>query len=272
MLFYPDGYFGNGKQMKGQKDMKEVMISLFVSLVFHGFVLSSLAFFYDGGGATIGPMAFVDVSLEMDGRMMGEQGRGMVSPWHKPESFRNKGLHGENTKPVSRPEQLAQERIVNDSPVEPDHHGSDYGAVQSGSDEPSSENVVAGYGNAGTGHGASGAEGRSESSGSSGLSGSSGKELDGVQEASPLYRNNPPPSYPMSARARRLEGTVELNVLVDVKGRVRDLNLRKTSGYIVLDRAAMDAVKQWRFEPGKTSCCPMEMWVVVPMVFKLTEA
>lgn len=259
--------------MKGQKDMKDVMVSLFVSLVFHGFALSSLAYFYDGGATTtIGSMAFVDVRLEMDGRMMGETGRGRVSSGNKAESLRNKGSHGENKNPLPGAKQPAQERIVNDSPAEPDHHGPDDGAVQDGSDEPNSENGVAGSGNAGAGYGPSGGYGGPESSDSSGLSGSSGKESDVVQKASPLYKNNPPPSYPQSARTRKLEGIVELNVLVDTKGRVRDLNLRRSSGFTVLDRAAMDSVKGWQFEPGKSSCCPMEMWVVVPMVFKLTEA
>lgn len=255
--------------MKGQKDMKEVMVSLFVSLVFHGFALSSLAYFCDGGSTTtIGPMDFVDVRLEMDGRMMGAQGRGRVSPGHKPETFRNK-FHGENAKSLPGAKQPAQERIVNISPAEPDYHGPDYGAVQDGSDEPNYENGVAGSGNAGDGYGASISDGGPESSG---LSGSSGKESDVVQKASPLYSHNPAPAYPQSARTRKLEGVVELNVLVDTKGRVRDLNLRRSSGFKVLDRAAMDSVKEWKFEPGKSNSYPVEMWVVVPMVFKLTEA
>jgi protein TonB len=100
----------------------------------------------------------------------------------------------------------------------------------------------------------------------------SGHEIKTPQKASPLYRVNPPPFYPRTARALGLEGTVELNVLVDVGGRVRDLKLFKSSGHKMLDRAAMESVKNWLFEPGKKGSHPVDMWVVVPMVFKLAQA
>lgn len=88
-------------------------------------------------------------------------------------------------------------------------------------------------------------------------------------EAVPLYRENPPPPYPLTARRRGQEGTVLIEVLVDRAGRVKDFGIRSTSGYPLLDKAAMKAVSRWRFEPGKRGHEPVEMWVTVPVRFHL---
>ena len=234
------------------------MVALFVSLASHGLVFSAVAYVHYGKGVPGLSLNFVNVSLEMDGRIMGGQEPARAPAGNKTQGPRaGDRLRGENIRPSARPEPSVQAAKVNDGgAVESEHAGTEKSPGNS-----SSENLAAGNGS-----GISGPGDDSESSGSS------GKASEGVRKASPVYSRNPPPVYPRSARARRLEGTVELNVLVDTEGRVRDLNLRKTSGYTVLDRAAMDSVKQWIFEPGKTGCCPMEMWVVVPMVFKLTEA
>ena len=91
----------------------------------------------------------------------------------------------------------------------------------------------------------------------------------GVTEARPLYRDNPPPRYPRTARRRRYEGTVMLEVLVSIQGRVRDLRLAESSGYDILDEAAVEAVRDWSFEPGRRGRQPMEMWVKIPIKFQL---
>jgi periplasmic protein TonB len=63
------------------------------------------------------------------------------------------------------------------------------------------------------------------------------------------------PDYPAQALPQHLEGPVVLQAWVAQDGSVRDLKLMK--GYFILGRAAIDAVKQWRFKPytqnGKTS-------------------
>jgi protein TonB len=94
-------------------------------------------------------------------------------------------------------------------------------------------------------------------------------ELPAVREAKPLYRINPPPSYPKIARRRGYEGTVILEVLVDRNGKVGDLRVSKSSGYRILDRAATASVKDWVFEPGKKGNQNVEMRVKVPIRFQL---
>lgn len=90
-----------------------------------------------------------------------------------------------------------------------------------------------------------------------------------LKEFSPVYKNNPTPKYPRTAKRRGYEGTVLLDVLVNMKGRVEECRLSQSSGYPVLDRAAMISVKEWLFEPGRRGDKEVEMWVKVPVSFKL---
>jgi protein TonB len=88
-------------------------------------------------------------------------------------------------------------------------------------------------------------------------------------EATPLYADNPPPNYPRSARRRGHQGTVLLSVFVDSGGRVDRLKVLASSGFDVLDEAALTAVRQWRFESGRRGDTKVGMWVEVPIRFEL---
>ncbi|MDD3082553.1 MAG: energy transducer TonB [Desulfobacterales bacterium] len=90
-----------------------------------------------------------------------------------------------------------------------------------------------------------------------------------VREAVPIYRSNAPPAYPRSARKRGWQGTVMLEILVDVEGSAKDIRINESSGYDVLDEAAMSAAKKWMFLPGMRGDAPVEMWVRVPVTFQL---
>jgi len=90
-----------------------------------------------------------------------------------------------------------------------------------------------------------------------------------TRKATPLYRTNPPPDYPRMARRRGYQGNVVLEVLVGRNGTVGDLRVSKSSGYPVLDRAALDSVKKWTFVPGMQGNERVKMWVKVPIRFEL---
>lgn len=90
-----------------------------------------------------------------------------------------------------------------------------------------------------------------------------------IHEASPLYRDNPPPRYPRVARRRGYQGTVILNVLVTTDGTVKELLVKNSSGYEALDHAAVDSVRNWLFTPGMRGEQPIEMWVSLPVTFRL---
>jgi len=65
------------------------------------------------------------------------------------------------------------------------------------------------------------------------------------------------------------QGVVTLLVLVGVDGLPQKVELKTSSGYERLDRAALDAVRQYRFVPGRRGNVPEAMPVIVPIVFKL---
>ncbi len=90
-----------------------------------------------------------------------------------------------------------------------------------------------------------------------------------LREARPTYRENPPPPYPESARRRRIEGTVLLEVFVDARGRADQVKIFESSGHRVLDRQALSAVRAWVFEPGRIGERPVGMWVKIPIRFVL---
>ena len=90
-----------------------------------------------------------------------------------------------------------------------------------------------------------------------------------VELARPLYRDNPPPRYPLQARKRHHQGTVVLDVLVDARGKAQDVRIAESSGYSILDRAAMEAAEDWRFKPGRRNGRPVDTWVKLPVRFEL---
>ena len=101
------------------------------------------------------------------------------------------------------------------------------------------------------------------------LEGSQESRSTSVREATPLYRQNPVPDYPLLGRKRGYQGTVIIDVLVSREGRVSDLRLSTSSGHTILDQAALTSVKTWLFHPGTRGEEKVDMWVKVPVRFQL---
>lgn len=83
------------------------------------------------------------------------------------------------------------------------------------------------------------------------------------------YLSNPVPEYPSMSRRLGEEGRVLMKVLVSAEGAATDVQIEKSSGSSRLDRAAVSAVKQWRFIPAKKSNQPLSAYVLVPINFAL---
>lgn len=81
--------------------------------------------------------------------------------------------------------------------------------------------------------------------------------------------STPAPRYPREAQRRRLEGTVLLRVHVRANGDAGDIDLVQGSGSRDLDRAAVEAVRRWRFAPAMRNGQPVESAVQVPIAFNL---
>src|SRR3546814_11928533 len=80
---------------------------------------------------------------------------------------------------------------------------------------------------------------------------------------------NPAPRYPVESRRLREQGTVAIKVLVGPEGTVQELKLAESSGNSRLDKAALSAVRKWRFAPPQQAGKTVPAWVLFPLPFLL---
>lgn len=84
---------------------------------------------------------------------------------------------------------------------------------------------------------------------------------------------NRPPAYPSFARRRGLAGVVIVRARVGPDGRCAFALVVTTSGHAVLDEAALDAVRTWKFEPARdASGAAVAGEIDLPIRFELTAA
>jgi periplasmic protein TonB len=77
------------------------------------------------------------------------------------------------------------------------------------------------------------------------------------------------PVYPPEARDQGLEGTVVLHVNLDERGRILRAWVARADAPEVLIRAAMDAIYQFEFEPGRQKDTAVPCTVAIPFLFHL---
>ncbi|MBR86220.1 MAG: hypothetical protein CMM29_05415 [Rhodospirillaceae bacterium] len=83
---------------------------------------------------------------------------------------------------------------------------------------------------------------------------------------------NPAPRYPRIARKEGKEGLVTINAIISSKGLVTTASIKKSSGFPILDRAALKAVRKWVFKPKLKFNGNSNSSVDVPIQFKLTKS
>ena len=86
-----------------------------------------------------------------------------------------------------------------------------------------------------------------------------------IKEPALLFRVEP--VYPGVAISANIEGTVILEAIVDQEGRVETVKVLRSAN--VLDRAAIDAVKQWRYSPVLLNGKPEKFILTVAITFSL---
>ena len=89
----------------------------------------------------------------------------------------------------------------------------------------------------------------------------------GVQDAKLLY--GPRPAYPTIAKAAHSQGMVKLEAIIAADGSIR--NLRVLSGPPLLVPAALDAVRQWRYQPTLLTGVAVEVLTEIDIDFTLTK-
>ncbi|WP_374584337.1 energy transducer TonB [Ideonella dechloratans] len=91
----------------------------------------------------------------------------------------------------------------------------------------------------------------------------------GANQPARALPGNALPPYPEAAREDGLEGLVRLAVEVDPQGRVSAVRWDARSGVMLLDIAARDAVRLWRFEPARQDGQAVASTVRVALQFRL---
>lgn len=93
--------------------------------------------------------------------------------------------------------------------------------------------------------------------------------LDAEPDYKADYLNNPKPPYPLAANRMGFHGKVVLNVEVLADGKAGQVLLYQSCGHAILDNAALQTVKTWRFTPARRLGQNVTEWFLVPVVFKL---
>ncbi|WP_169545353.1 energy transducer TonB [Sneathiella aquimaris] len=81
------------------------------------------------------------------------------------------------------------------------------------------------------------------------------------------YRRKTPLRYPKRALDLGQQGTVKLHVRITPDGTPTELKVARSSGYRLLDKAALAAVQKWEFVPRKQGATTVASWVSVPVDF-----
>jgi protein TonB len=93
------------------------------------------------------------------------------------------------------------------------------------------------------------------------------KLSEGVVEAQLISRIEP--QYPDIAIQTKTEGTVRLNAIISRDGHITSLDV--LSGHPFLVKAALDAVRQWRYRPTLLNGEPVEVETSITVIFRLHE-
>ena len=75
------------------------------------------------------------------------------------------------------------------------------------------------------------------------------------------------PVYPEEAKAARISGSVVLHVIIDKQGMPAHINILK--GARELQKSAIDAVQQWRWQPYLLNGEPIEVETDITVVYSL---
>jgi protein TonB len=75
------------------------------------------------------------------------------------------------------------------------------------------------------------------------------------------------PAYPAMAKTEHVAGDVKIDALIDVNGRVTTMKV--LSGPALLQRAATDALRQWKYQPATLDGKPVAMHLTVTLQFRM---
>lgn len=175
--------------------------------------------------------------------------------------------------PAASPAVAVSAPVLSGGAGRPEGKGEEGGAVRGGGSALSADAgaLPTGTGTPDGGAGAGTPAARREGAGGAPQAGGNTRR-PGEAHTFPRYGDNARPAYPPLARLRGYQGVVVLSVEVLADGRVGRVEIKDSAGHDILDRAALEAVRSWRFEPGRKEGLAVTMLVDVPVRFVLNES
>ena len=79
------------------------------------------------------------------------------------------------------------------------------------------------------------------------------------------------PDYPVAAVADNIEGSVGIRMLVTKKGRAEQIKIENSSGFPVLDSAAVAYSQKLKFIPAKLNGEPKDVWMSMTFRYLFTR-
>ena len=86
--------------------------------------------------------------------------------------------------------------------------------------------------------------------------------------SAPKVASKVEPHYTEAAREGKIQGTTVLSVVVDPQGRAQEIEVKRSLD-AGLDRSAVEAVRQWTFEPGRRNGKPVRVAAKIEVNFRL---
>jgi TonB family protein len=84
----------------------------------------------------------------------------------------------------------------------------------------------------------------------------------------PKCQHCPDPEYSQEARNKKYEGVVVLMVVVTVEGKAKNIQVMKSPG-MGLDEKAIEAVRKWKFKPATKDGKPVDAQIPIEITFRL---
>lgn len=85
----------------------------------------------------------------------------------------------------------------------------------------------------------------------------------------PVAGTRVPAQYPEKARKKGITGYVMFNILISAEGNVENIRVLESSPNGVFEESAMEALKNWKFEPAVYQGKKVKVWAKQKISFKL---
>ena len=226
--------------------------ALLISLLLH----CALIFIFGGAKAEKKPEPVMNVKLVFAPAAAGSNGGGKAAEKKAPQPKKE-----QTVKPVPKQSAVKKKKETPVKEISTRHAENKEVAADTAVSAPSETASATGGAEEGSGTGGGGGTGAGSGSGTG--EGTGYGEGSGIADVNSLeVTHKVLPDYPAFSRKRKEEGTAVIIAAVE-NGRVRSVEIEKTSGYDRLDNSALRAVKEWRFRyEGRIR-------VRIPFVFKI---